>query len=114
MTCAGIMDGQLIVFTDPEGDSSIIMIVVMASNPEWIVERVFNIFKTLIHDKFPNCIPYFIVDLHLMKVVDKFLFVGYTSETLCQQCVEIAFTPDHPEHRRFKHEYVLGTNMAMV
>lgn len=56
LTCAGMMDGQLIVFTDPKGDSSIIMFAVMASNPESSVERVYDIFQLLIQDKFSNCI----------------------------------------------------------
>lgn len=56
LTCAGMMDGQLIVCTDPEGDSSTIMFVVMASNPESSVEIVYSIFQNLISEKFSNCI----------------------------------------------------------
>lgn len=56
LTCAGMMDGQLIVFTDPQGDFSTIMFVVMASNPDSSVERVYNIFQNLVHDKFSNYI----------------------------------------------------------
>lgn len=56
LTCAGMMDGQLIVFTDPHGDASTIMIVVLASNPEPIAERVCDVFRDLVHTNFTKCI----------------------------------------------------------
>lgn len=95
LTCAGMMDGQLIIFTEPQGNSSTIMFVAMASNPESSVERVYNIFQNVIHDKFPN-------------------YEEYTTDTLCQKCVEIAFTPNNTLHQKFKQKYVLGTTRVMV
>lgn len=65
LTCTGMVDGQLIIFTNPQGDSSIIIFAVMASNPESSVERVCGIFQSLIDEKFPNCIlnNYFVLNI---------------------------------------------------
>lgn len=84
LTCAGMMDGQLVVCTDPQGDSSTIMFAIMASNPDSSVERVYSIFKSLIQEKFPNCIFWVL----LTRSNIEYLTTAYLWITLQIPCVK--------------------------
>lgn len=82
------MDGQLIVYTRPDGDAQSILFLMLASKPD--LEMVCSIFRDLIEDKFSQCIinliPFYLVLFDLITL-DK----GYKEEQLCPKCVETAF-----------------------
>lgn len=52
LTCAGITDGQLMVFSDPKKVFKSIQFVAMATNP--ILGKLINIFEDMIEEKFAN------------------------------------------------------------
>lgn len=54
ITCAGITDGQLMVFSDPKKVFKSIQFVAMAANP--ILGKLIDIFDDMIADKFSKCI----------------------------------------------------------
>jgi hypothetical protein len=82
----GILDGQILIFTDPQGDSKSIMFVMMGSNPD--VNQICSIFQDMISTHFPN-------------------YIGYETEHLCCKCIEVAFLPNHVQ---LKEHYLLGNN----
>lgn len=49
-----------------------------------------------------------------ISIFDTHVFAEYTVETLCQQCIEVAFAPNNTAHQKFKHEYILGDTLAKV
>lgn len=88
------------------------MLVAMSSNPESSVERMYDIFQKFILERFPDCIL-----THASKPkpkIDTCLFANYTTETLCRECAEVAYTPNHTSHKKFKQEYVLGNTHTQV
>jgi hypothetical protein len=72
LTCPGIMDGQLMAYSEPSGDAQAILFLMMASNPD--MDHICEIFEDMIRLRFPQCI-------------------GYMEEKMCPKCVEIGFEP---------------------
>lgn len=54
LACAGVTDGQLLVFVDPKEYNRTIKIIAMASNPS--VNQVLDIFQNMINEYFSSCI----------------------------------------------------------
>lgn len=87
LTCAGITDGQLLVFSDPSNVFKSIQFVAMASNPN--VDKLIEIFNELIADKFSTWIlPTVLICPWCYLIVQD---IGCMKEPMCKECTQIAF-----------------------
>lgn len=88
LTCAGVMDGQLMVFADPKNVFRSIQFLALASNPN--LDQVVEIFNATFSKLFPSCIHAHSTHYLLLSVLDN----GCSQQQLCRQCLKIVFSPD--------------------